>query len=397
MSPSKITTVDQYAEELKKGMGKVYVNEWGLCMGGPKFPKPWAFNTEVTLDSIRHFVDAIGDLNPLFRDREYAKRTRYGCLVAPPPILYGVAYGHYPDPPGFPPLRDFPNLYGGDEYEWFSPICEGDKIDWKTTYPTDIQVKPTKSIGTVAFAYGKHEFSRQGGVPIATCKFWQVIYSAPQGAERRKRYVKPVYTEEYIREVYAAQDREIVRGSESRFWEDVAVGEELPPVVRGPYTVMDNVAWIAAANGEIFFVSDRLWRIIHEHSGWGVYDPDWKVYRNLHDHFDVSSGRGGLGSQRTAWADMVLTNWIGDDGFIWKLRTEHKYGRYGNVYWCKSKVTRKYCSEGRCCVDIDCRIENQTGELTLDGNATVLLPSREHGPVTYPSPRPMSATNAARE
>ncbi len=145
MHTNEINTVEQYVEELKKGMGKVYVNEWGLQMAGPKWPKPVvAFNTQVTRDSIKHFVDGIGDLNPIFRDINYAKKTKYGCLISPPTFLYTMGYGQYPDPPGFPPLRNFSNPYAGDKYEWFRPICEGDEIDWKTTFPTDIQIKKPK-------------------------------------------------------------------------------------------------------------------------------------------------------------------------------------------------------------------------------------------------------------
>ena len=36
MNGSKITTIEEYVEELKKGIGKVYVNEWGRQMAGPK-------------------------------------------------------------------------------------------------------------------------------------------------------------------------------------------------------------------------------------------------------------------------------------------------------------------------------------------------------------------------
>jgi hypothetical protein len=125
MRAEEITTVEQYVEELKKGLNKVYINEWGTQMAGPKWPRPvFAFNTQVTRDAIKHFVDGIGDLNPIFRDREYAKKTKYGCLISPPTFLYTIGYGQYPDPPGFPPLKNFNNPYAGDEYEWFRPVCE---------------------------------------------------------------------------------------------------------------------------------------------------------------------------------------------------------------------------------------------------------------------------------
>jgi hypothetical protein len=388
MCATRISTVEQYVEELKKGMGKVHINEWNAQIGGPKFPRPMVcFNTQVTRDSIKHFVDAIGDLNPLFRDREYAKKTKYGCLIAPPVILYSIAYAHYPEHP----LQEFSPLYAGDDYEWFSPISEGDEIDWKTTFPTDIKTKQTKTSGTTAFLYGKHEFSRhQDGVPLATCNFWLVVVKHLEGAQLIAGSGPdkfPEHTEEYIKEVYAAQDRELVRGAEPRYWEDVEVGEELTPVVRGPFTVGEYVSWIIAA-GEYYYCSDRLYRFIHEQTGWGIYNPALKVYQNFKDSgYDFHGKVGGWGSQRTSWVDMVLTNWMGDEGFLWKLRSEHRrYGGYGNVFWCKAKVTKKYADEGRYCVDIDCWVEDQTGDVILRGNATVLLPSREHGPVIYPSP-----------
>src|SRR5512139_2063685 len=63
-------------------------------------PNPWGpprqkgsnshyalFNELITKDLIRHFCDAVGDKNPLYRWDEYAKFTRYGGIIAPPGIL----------------------------------------------------------------------------------------------------------------------------------------------------------------------------------------------------------------------------------------------------------------------------------------------------------------------
>lgn len=384
----KINSVDEYVEELKKGIGKVYVNEWGRHMVGPKWPKPVvAFNTQATRDSIKHFVDATGDLNPIFRDREYARKTKYGYLIAPPTFLHSIVYGYYPDPPGFPPLREFGlPLYAGDEYEWFSPLCEGDEFNWKTTFPTEIQVKPTRSGGTTAFLYGKHEFSRhQNNKQVATENFCIVIVEWPTG--ERIKQIKPEHTEQYIKKVYEAQDQELIRGANQRYWEDVKIGEELTPVVRGPITIMDKVSWVMGGIGESYFCSSRLFRFINEQTGWGTFDPDLKIYRNFHeDMFDKHMGP--IGSLRTAWIDMALHNWMGDDGFLWKLKTSHRgLGMYGYVYWCKAKVIKKYLDAIRHCVDIDCPIEDHTGALITDGKATVILPSREHGPIVYPTPQ----------
>ena len=47
----------------------------------------------------------------------------------------------------------------------------------------------------------------------------------------------------------------------------------------------------------------------------------------------------------------------------------------GDCTWARGKVTRKYIKDGNALVDIEIRGENQRGELTTPGLATVLLPS----------------------
>jgi len=37
-------------------------------------------------------------------------------------------------------------------------------------------------------------------------------------------------------------------------------------------------------------------------------------------------------------------------------------------------------------VDIGVQSINQTGAVTVTGGATIILPSRDHGPVIYPEP-----------
>ncbi len=73
---------------------------------GKGFPgrRPW--RTEVTRDAIYHLAYAIGDLSPLYLDEEYAKKTRWGTLIAPPIIVQSMdtlrAVGHSGLPEGLP-------------------------------------------------------------------------------------------------------------------------------------------------------------------------------------------------------------------------------------------------------------------------------------------------------
>jgi hypothetical protein len=53
----------------------------------------------------------------------------------------------------------------------------------------------------------------------------------------------------------------------------------------------------------------------------------------------------------------------------------------------RGRVTRKYLAEGdRPAVDLDIWGENQRGETTTPGHATILLASRTHGDVRLPEP-----------
>jgi hypothetical protein len=85
---------------------------------------------------------------------------------------------------------------------------------------------------------------------------------------------------------------------------------------------------------------------------------------------------------------------MGDDGWLWTLDCEFRRFNYvGDTQWVRGTVTRKYLAEGgRPAVDLDVSCTNQRDEVTTPGHATVLLPSREHGPVRLPDP-PGGATD----
>src|SRR5947207_13617198 len=111
-SATKDMPLEEYVGLLHKAVGTTFHNSWSPGLMGPKFPNPGAnFNTHINVDVIRKYLDAVGDLNPLYRHGGFA----------PPTILFGVAYGFYVDPLVIPTSPDFPNTYGGHEWRWFQP------------------------------------------------------------------------------------------------------------------------------------------------------------------------------------------------------------------------------------------------------------------------------------
>jgi hypothetical protein len=68
-----------------------------------------------------------------------------------------------------------------------------------------------------------------------------------------------------------------------------------------------------------------------------------------------------------------------------------QFNYVGDVQWLGGTVVRKHVVEGtdgrrHAAVDLDLWARNQRDVITTPGTATVLLPSREFGPVQMPEP-----------
>ena len=97
---------------------------------------------------------------------------------------------------------------------------------------------------------------------------------------------------------------------------------------------------------------------------------------------------------RETWLIHLCTDWMGDDAWLWKLDCEfRRFNFVGDTHWMsgrgRAQVPRRRRAAGR---RPRAQGRNQHGELTTPGHASILLPSREHGPVRLPDP-PGGATD----
>jgi len=84
-----------------------------------------------------------------------------------------------------------------------------------------------------------------------------------------------------------------------------------------------------------------------------------------------------VGPQRISWLGQLMTNWMGDDGFLRRLNVSvRRPNIFGDVSWCRAEIVDKRVDDGRHVVDLALRVENQLGEITAKGEATVALPTR---------------------
>jgi len=81
---------------------------------------------EVEKGAIKLFAEAIDDPNPLWQDEDYAKKTEYGGIIAPPIFLCSPRTGMAQGVERKTPFTRL--LAGGDELEYFKPVKPGDTI-----------------------------------------------------------------------------------------------------------------------------------------------------------------------------------------------------------------------------------------------------------------------------
>jgi acyl dehydratase len=359
------------------------ITEEGLVKLRAAFGRPYYMirqNEVASKDAIRQFCNGIGDENPLFREPEYAARTRWGHIIVPPMFLYAVAA-----PQGMEGLPGVHAFHCGCAWEWFRTIHVDDELTC-VDIPLDLVEKQGKMGGRQFLQIGKAIYYNQRGEVVGTQKR-ETMRIERGAAKERGKYAeikKYRYTEEELRRIDEAYEAEEIRGANPKFWEDVNVGDELTPVVKGPLGQTDMVEfWVGIGGGQ---GAHRIRRkYMKRHPMWGVKDPETGVLEpmaDVHYESDKSDAIGvpvayDLGVQRFSWAGHLMTNWMGDDGFLKKLSARCiRFNMFGDTQFIGGTITKKYQEGDEYLVDVEIKTVNQRGEETMPGKATVSLPSK---------------------
>jgi acyl dehydratase len=344
-------------------------------------PREPYFNVQATRDTIRHFAHGIGDGNPLWCDPDYASTTPFEVILAPPSFLYSVYWcsGRI----GLPGIHAW---HSGNDWTFFRRIKEGEIIQYRVQVK-DLVEKKSQMAGRTFIEYCECVYETVTGEPIARCLGWSVRAERRASGDRGKyRDIEPArYTSEELRQIYNDYAQEENRGATPRYWEDVEVGDELTPVVKGPLSMRDMFAWLIGAGSPFMKAHGIALDYQQRHPGAVMVDnTTGQVDVPELVHMEPSRAREigipdryDYGAQRMSWLFHVVTNWMGDAGFLTSLYGElRRFNVVGDTTWIKGKVTRTYIEDERHLVDIDIWGENQRGEITVPGRATVQLPSR---------------------
>ena len=359
-------------------------------------------------DAFRHVAEAYGDDNPLWCDADYGITTRWESVIAPPHLVGGDTLIGENEVTRLDrdtkallkgdPLRGVHAYYAGSFREWWRPLFPGTRVTRRNAL-VGVHDKSSAFAQRAVHEWTAEVFGERDGDPLSA-QYRLMIRTEREKAEASGKYddteLRP-YTEEELAAIDAvyAEERSRRRGKEPRFFEDVREGDEIGPIVKGPLRVTDIVCWHVGMGMGLYGVKPlrlaydqrqqvpRFFRPddlnvpdVQQRVHW---DPEWARRAGSPTTYDY-------GRMRETWLIHLCTDWMGDDAWLWKLDCEFRRFNYvGDTHWMRGRVTRTYLAAGeRPAVDLEIWGENQRGEVTTPGHASILLPSREHGAVRLP-------------
>jgi acyl dehydratase len=363
----------------------------------------WPWNEVATSDAIRHYAQGYGDGNPLFCDPAYGATTRWGDVVAPPGFEWTMGTDISPQPPAElheatrKALRGVHLFNAGHEGWFLRPIVREDKLR-RSTVVADVAEKVSSFRGRSVIVTNEARWIDQRDETVAVRRPWYVHVErrpAEKSGTPREEEQPATYTDEELDAIDAAYDAEFVRGSDTLFYEDVEVGAELPMMVKGPFTITDMINFFMGAGWYGYgFPALRLGRENRRQMP-GFYSRDqhnaWDTLMRIHWDVEAAQKIGvrstyDIGPIRWTWLAHYCTNFAGDDGWVLRVRGEfRRFNHVGDTTWITGRVTSKRIDPAAGpVVELELTGTNQRGAVNITGEATIMLPSKAHGPVVVP-------------
>lgn len=137
-------------------------------------------------DPIRRHCHMVEDMNPLFLDPDYARRSRWGAVICPPSgwlAMYFASLG--PWPPVFEPLLPVVPTPGkrivnmAQEVEWFDVIRVGDHLSVKRRI-ADIYQKPISIDPEAVWVVSESIIRNQNGKVVCVVRNTLLFHRTPE-------------------------------------------------------------------------------------------------------------------------------------------------------------------------------------------------------------------------
>lgn len=349
-------------------------------------------------DNMRNWSLGVGDPNPLFTTEDYGRGTRWGTQIG-----HGVQAGHVKTPMLGDPMpeeikkatkglfRGVHVFVSGGQWDWYRPVRPGERL-YSFAGEEALDVKQSEFAGRSAVQVRRDVILNQFGEIIGVYRILRILTERKKARSKGKyAEIEPAhYTDEDYERIDAIYAAEKPRGAEKRYWEDVQVGDQTQPMVKGPLTVTDQIAFHAGGYGfvpyglhgnRVGYANRQRIAPFYIKNEQGV----WDVAQRLHWDSAWAKGIGNpmaydYGVYRQAFFWHHLSDWMGDDGFIESMSDSiRKFNYIGDTQFLNGEVTDKRVEDGRHLVDLKITMVNQRDVETAYATATVSLPSRDHG------------------
>jgi acyl dehydratase len=345
-------------------------------------------NEEATRLSILKFAEGIGDTNPLWRDPEYAAKTRYGTIVAPPSWVFSVFSGVQYS------FRGVGGFHSASNIEFYLPVLRNDTITPEMICTDIVGPNPSVFAERTVLERNDNLYTNQRGELVAKVE-WDVTHFEREKARTKGKYhhieLPHPWTKDELQKVEEEALAEERNGSRTPYWDDMEVGGELKPIVKGPVTMTDEIAFLIGGGAPIprLAANASALQLYRRHPNWAFRDPvscGLEPIYAVHYNREAARAQGlpyqyDVGFQRNAWQIQLLTNFAGDGGWVKQCSCEfRRFVYFSDVVWLKGKITEKFVDDAdECCVRIETAATNQRGEEVMPGNAVIALPSRARG------------------
>lgn len=335
-------------------------------------------------ESIKNMAIAVDWVNPLYSDEKYAAYTKWGGIIAPP--MYTdcfkpatVAMLVVP-----PTIGHLTYWYLGEDWELFRPVHVNDSLKVWRRRPklediTDLDGKGPRKFSLLDIDF---DLINQRDELVKTFKLYAEITILSEPTNSANPKPEYTYTKEELQFIDRIANEEEIRGADIRYWEDVSVGEDTKPVCFGPSTVWDMVVFQTSRFGpgrtmdelrktgpKALLVADPT-GVVHSSVEWHLSDSQAQMRGEPRAFQHAALSRNLMAH--------LLTNWMGDDGFIKKFNWRHlSRTTLGDTIIGRGKVTNKRVENGEHLVDLAVWLESIRGNITEAAVATVSLCSRE--------------------
>jgi acyl dehydratase len=287
-------------------------------------------------------------------------------------------------------------FWAGDHIRWFRPVREGDRL-WVRRFYVDITEKESRFGGRSALSVRRRVYWNDAGELIAIWDADFVHTERDTAAKRdvlKEARVQHVYSDDELEMIDAHYAAETVRGAESRYVEDVVVGEELPARYRGPLVTGDIIAWLMGNGRHEIFPYRLNWKNrqrmggFYSRNDYGAWDSAMRVHWDDRYAQSVGAPRAyDYGMLRNAWLLQLATDWMGDDAVI--VAADDRitgFNTLGDLTRLVGRVTAVEPDGAWPEVVLAVECTNQRDETTASGTVRVRLPSRRLGLPSFPQP-----------